>query len=120
MLMLYQQYETVATALSEQFSDVGNLFSSGLNDESIKVRVMALKACGALIEYLALDPKVMTFRELVPQMITVVEQCVSCGVNDAAVQALEVFGEMAGHERKKRLRYVSHHRQLSLRGQLHL
>lgn len=95
MLMLYQQYETVATALSEQFADVGSLFSNGLNDGSIKVRVMALKACGALIEYLALDPKVLIFRELVPQMITVVEQCVSCGVNDAAVQALEVFGEMA-------------------------
>ena len=95
MLMLYQQYETVATALSGQFSEVGNLFSNGLNDTSIKVRVMALKACGALIEYLALDANVMVFGSLVPQMITVVEQCVSCGVNDAAVQALEVFGEMA-------------------------
>jgi hypothetical protein len=95
MLMLYQQYDTVGQTLSKEFPALVQLFSNALKDPSVRVRVMALKACGALIESLALEKSVLKFQALIPLMISVIGECVGCGEDDAAVQALEVFGEMA-------------------------
>ena len=59
------------------------------------VRLMSLKACGALIDCLATDTIVIKFQKLIPMMLGVIEECVNSGSDDVAVQALEVFGDMA-------------------------
>ena len=95
VLLVYQQYETIGKALQEHLDSFAALFESGLKDTSMAVRLMSLKACGALIDCLAADTIVIKFQKLIPMMLSVIEECVNSGSDDVAVQALEVFGDMA-------------------------
>ena len=95
VLLVYQQYETIGKSVQKHLDSFATLFNSGLQDSSVAVRLMTLKACGAIINYLAADNIVIKFQHLIPLMLKVIEECVSSGSDDIAVQALEVFGDMA-------------------------
>ena len=95
VLLVYQQYETIGTSVKEHLDSFAKLFHAGLQDSSVAVRLMTLKACGAIINCLAMDDTVIKFQYLIPLMLKVIEECVSSGSDDIAVQALEVFGDMA-------------------------
>ena len=88
VLLVYQQYETIGKSVQKHLDSFATLFNSGLQDSSVAVRLMTLKACGAIINYLAADNVVIKFQHLIPLMLKVIEECVSSGSYDIAVQEL--------------------------------
>ena len=65
VLLVYQQYETIGRGVQEHLDSFAALFESGLKDTSMAVRLMSLKACGALIDCLATDTIVIKFQKLI-------------------------------------------------------
>ena len=96
MLLFFYLGEACALRLREHFAVVIQIFDATLKDaESIEVRVMALKAVGRLIEFLA-DEKdqVVQFRSLLPPMIQVLSQCVAAEDLQTTILMLDVFASL--------------------------
>ena len=97
MLLFQAITETVAEYLSELFGDIVRIFGQGLVDPEMKVRLMALKAAGSLVEYKLTsgDGEVLVFKDILRPMIAVVKQALADHDEDASVAAFEVFDELA-------------------------
>ncbi|RLN96869.1 hypothetical protein BBJ28_00011057 [Nothophytophthora sp. Chile5] len=97
MKLLQLLGEGMGTSLQPHFADLKVLYGKALQDpESLKVRVGAMRAACSLVEFLE-EADLRGFRELVPLMITVLQQCVSSGAEAEAVEFLDVFSEIASH-----------------------
>lgn len=97
MRLLQLLGESMGTHLQPHFADLKNLYGAALQDpEALAVRVGAMRAACALVEFLE-DGDLRSFRELVPLMSTVLQQCVANGAETEAVEFLDVFSEIASH-----------------------
>jgi len=90
MMCFYALTEAVGTMLQPHFRELRDLYVSLLtNATDNAVRKAALKACGALIEYLSDAEDVLLFRELIPLLIGGLEANLSD--ETIAVYIIEVF-----------------------------
>lgn len=97
MKLLQLLGESMGTSLQPHFNDLKQLYAKALQDpENLKVRVGAMRAACSLVEFLE-EADLRGFRELVPLMITVLQQCVSSGAEAEAVEFMDVFSEIASH-----------------------
>ncbi|RLN21542.1 hypothetical protein BBO99_00002602 [Phytophthora kernoviae] len=97
MKLLQLLGESMGTSLQPHFADLKQLYGKALQDpENLKVRVGAMRAACSLVEFLE-ENDLRGFRELVPLMITVLQQCVSSGAETEAVEFMDVFSEIASH-----------------------
>lgn len=97
MKLLQLLGEAMGTELQPHFASLKQLFGAALQDpEALAVRVGAMRAACALVEFLE-EADLRSFRELVPLMMTVLQQCVGNGAETEAVEFLDVFSEIASH-----------------------
>ncbi|KAG6610230.1 importin-like protein [Phytophthora cinnamomi] len=97
MKLLQLLGESMGTSLQPHFNDLKQLYAKALQDpENLKVRVGAMRAACSLVEFLE-EADLRGFRDLVPLMITVLQQCVSSGAEAEAVEFMDVFSEIASH-----------------------
>lgn len=97
MKLLQLLGESMGTQLQPHFADLKNLYAAALQDpQSLKVRVGSMRAACGIIEFLE-EGDLRSFRELVPLMIQVLQQCVANGAESEAVEFLDVFSEIASH-----------------------
>jgi hypothetical protein len=98
MQLLYVLTETVGTVFQAHFAELKLLYEAALApSREARVRVAALKAAGALVDFLSSSDDVLLFRELVPLLLEGLEQAAHPrGGDDAlAVQLLEVLSQLA-------------------------
>ncbi|OWY94114.1 Importin [Phytophthora megakarya] len=89
--------ESMGKSLQPHFADLKVLYAKALQDpENINVRVRAMHAAHSLVDFLE-ENDLRDFRDLVPLMITVLQQCVSTGAEAKADELLDVFSEIASH-----------------------
>ncbi|CAH0477241.1 unnamed protein product [Peronospora belbahrii] len=97
MKLLQLLGEAMGTSLQPHFYDLKQLYVKALQDqENLKVRVGAMRAACCLVEFLE-EADLRRFRDLVPLMINVLQQCVSSGAEVEAVEFMDVFSEIASH-----------------------
>ncbi|KAF1795326.1 HEAT, type 2 [Phytophthora cactorum] len=97
MKLLQLLGEAMGTSLQPHFNDLKQLYAKALQDpENLKVRVGAMRAACSLVEFLE-EADLRGFRDLVPLMITVLQQCVANGAEAEAVEFMDVFSEIASH-----------------------
>ncbi len=98
MRLLYALTDTVGTVFQPHLAELKVLYEAALApSRDARVRVAALKAAGALIDFLSSSDDVLLFRELVPLLLEGLEQAAQPhGGDDAlAVQLLEVLSQLA-------------------------
>ncbi|OWZ00973.1 Importin [Phytophthora megakarya] len=89
--------DSMGTSLQPHFADLKVLYAKALQDpENINVRVRAMHAACSLFDFLE-ENDLRDFRDLLPLMITVLQQCVPTGAEAKAVEFLDVFSEIASH-----------------------
>ncbi|CAO3697035.1 unnamed protein product [Umbelopsis ramanniana] len=91
---LYTLFETVSEVFLEHLSNLFELFAKTLNDpESKHVRITTVQALGKVAEFIEPDNKedVRMFREMVPGMVNVLEQCLAESDEENAGKGFEVF-----------------------------
>uniref|UniRef100_M4B6S4 Importin N-terminal domain-containing protein n=1 Tax=Hyaloperonospora arabidopsidis (strain Emoy2) TaxID=559515 RepID=M4B6S4_HYAAE len=97
MKLLQLLGEGMGTSLQPHFHDLKQLYAKALQDpENLQVRVGAMRAACSLVDFLE-EADLRGFRDLVPLMITVLQQCVSSGAEAEAVEFMDVFSEIASH-----------------------
>ena len=95
MMMLKLLTETIGQHLQSQFADLRAVYLHALQEgTSAKVRVAALKAASAMVEFLSDESEVVNFRDLIVPMLSAVKLCVDNGDDQEAIEAFEVFGEL--------------------------
>eukprot|EP00898_Chlorokybus_atmophyticus_P005187 jgi/Chlat1/566/Chrsp103S01005 len=93
LVMFSSLTETIGEHLRPHFTTLQQVFMHGLKDANQRVRVAALKAVGALVNWVADDSDVVLFRELIPAIVEVARHCMAIGEDDTAVHAFEIFLE---------------------------
>ncbi|CAI5728761.1 unnamed protein product [Peronospora destructor] len=98
MKLLQLLSESLGTSLRPHFfNELKQLHVKALQDpENLQVRVGAMRAACSLVEFLE-ETDLRGFRDLVPLMINVLQQCVSSGAEVEAVEFMDVFSEIASH-----------------------
>ncbi|GBG26624.1 Importin-4 [Hondaea fermentalgiana] len=94
MRLFFALTETVGTVFQPHFADLRQLYGGLLqNAQDSRVRVAALKAAGALVEFLSTGEDVLVFRDLVPLIV----QGLEANYRDEAVaiQVLDVLNQLA-------------------------
>ncbi|CAI5510371.1 unnamed protein product [Closterium sp. Naga37s-1] len=90
--------ETIGDVLRPHFPALHGIFVAGLRDQaSARVRVAALKAVAALVEYLDSEQDVALMRDLVAPMLDVGRFSAGSGDEAAVVRVCEVVTELAEH-----------------------
>ncbi|KAL1920186.1 uncharacterized protein VTP21DRAFT_1332 [Calcarisporiella thermophila] len=92
--VLFTLFEVVPEIFTAHTQQLFELFGRMLNDgESKIVRVTTLQALSKLAEYIEEDNKAEAkmFRDLVPSMVTVLQQCIAEGDENGAEKGFELF-----------------------------
>ncbi|CAI5982637.1 unnamed protein product [Closterium sp. NIES-65] len=90
--------ETIGDVLRPHFPALHGIFVAGLRDQaSARVRVAALKAVAALVEYLDSEQDVTLMRDLVAPMLDVGRFSAGSGDEATVVRVCEVVTELAEH-----------------------
>ncbi|CAI5467286.1 unnamed protein product, partial [Closterium sp. Yama58-4] len=90
--------ETIGDVLRPHFPALHGIFVAGLRDQaSARVRVAALKAVAALVEYLDSEQDVALMRDLVAPMLDVGRFSAGSGDEVTVVRVCEVVTELAEH-----------------------
>ncbi|KAG5458969.1 MAG: armadillo-type protein [Olpidium bornovanus] len=95
--VLFTLFDVVGNTFAEHAHDLLGLFARGLHDpESKEVRVTTLQALGRLSDYIEPENKrdVAAFRELVPAMVSVMQQCLNENDEESADLGFEVFDSL--------------------------
>lgn len=96
MNFFYCLTDTVGEHLEPHFPEIKTMFGTALLDaQSIKVRVMAMKAACSLLQYLSAGDEALQFQELIPSMIEVLKVCLANGDETEAMEFLDIFGDLA-------------------------
>ncbi|KAI8917699.1 armadillo-type protein [Powellomyces hirtus] len=90
-------FEVIADTFVDRILQMMELLSKTLVDpESLQVRVTTLLVLGKIADYI--DPEaqdeIKAFRNLLPGMVAVLQQCVASGDDDEAVKGIEVFDNL--------------------------
>lgn len=90
-------FEVIADTLADRIPELFTLFSRTIADpESQEVRVTTMMALGKVADFI--DPQaqneVKAFRDLLPAMVTVLQQCLTNGDEDDAAKGIEVFDNL--------------------------
>ncbi|CAG8543455.1 8473_t:CDS:10 [Ambispora gerdemannii] len=91
--VLYTLFDTITDVFSEH-KQLFELFSVTINDpESKVVRVTTLQALGKVAESIDNDQEeeVQLFRQLIPSMVNVLQQCLTENDENSATECFEVF-----------------------------
>ena len=92
--ILYTVLENIVEGFQEHMSALFKLFRDLLQDpESGEVRVTAVRALGVLAQYISSEEKaeIRAFQELLPFMITVVQQSIEAGDEQNSRHLVDVF-----------------------------
>ncbi|KAJ3138093.1 hypothetical protein HDU90_001571 [Geranomyces variabilis] len=87
-------FEVIADAFMDRILEMMSLLAKTLMDpESLDVRVASLSTLGKIAEYIDLEAQneIKAFRDLLPSMVGVLQQCVANGDEHEAIRAIEVF-----------------------------
>jgi importin-4 len=97
MKLLQLLGEAMGTVLQPFFHELKPLYANALQDpQSLKVRIAAMRAACALIEFLE-EGDLRAFQPLVPLMVRVLQQCVVNGAETEAIELLDVLSEVVNH-----------------------
>ncbi|KAG1647193.1 hypothetical protein G6F44_000087 [Rhizopus delemar] len=91
---LYTLFEVIADFFMDHTAPLYALFSKAIADpESKRVRVTTVLTLGKLAEYVESDDKenIKAFKEMIPGMVNVLEQCLKEGDEESASEIFEVF-----------------------------
>ncbi|KAI8882389.1 ARM repeat-containing protein [Backusella circina FSU 941] len=91
---LYTLFEVIADFFMDHTAPLYELFTKAIVDpESKRVRVTTVLTLGKLAEFIEVDDKenVKTFRNMIPGMVNVLEQCLKEGDEESAGEIFEVF-----------------------------
>ncbi|CAB4443681.1 unnamed protein product [Rhizophagus irregularis] len=94
IFVLYTLFEVIIEAFQDNLRQLFELFGAALNDpESKVVRVTTLQALGKVAEIIDPSSKadIQLFRDLIPSMVNVIQQCLEQGDNDSAIKGFELF-----------------------------
>ncbi|CAG8438463.1 984_t:CDS:10 [Funneliformis caledonium] len=94
IFVLYTLFEVIIEAFQDNLRQLFELFGAALNDpESKVVRVTTLQALGKVAEIIEADNKeeIQLFRDLIPSMVNVIQQCLEAGDSDSAIKGFELF-----------------------------
>ena len=97
MLILFNLVETIPDSFASSMESVFQLFTAGLKDSSLEVRIISFKGLGAIGCLLEKDQKVMVegLKALIPEMVTVLQQVLAVPSKvDVGVQMIEVFDSL--------------------------
>ncbi|KAI8137212.1 armadillo-type protein [Fennellomyces sp. T-0311] len=92
--ILYTLFEVIADFFMSNTGPLYQLFNKTLVDpESLKVRVTTVLTLGKLAEFIDMDDKENTksFRDMIPGMVNVLEQCLKADDEESAGEIFEVF-----------------------------
>eukprot|EP00741_Cyanophora_paradoxa_P021221 tig00000237_g20482.t1 len=93
MLLFSTLTETIGDTLRQHFETLKNVFATGLADAEASVRVAALKAVSALVQWIENEQEAGIFGQLIVPIVTVVRQCLAQGDEDTAIKAFEIFDD---------------------------
>ncbi|KXS17792.1 ARM repeat-containing protein [Gonapodya prolifera JEL478] len=91
---LYTLFETIADALQNEIKQMFVIFTHTINDpESKEVRVTTMQALGKVAEFVETDSTedVKLFRDLIPPMVKVLQQCLEDGDEPSLKKGFEVL-----------------------------
>ncbi|CAO3649803.1 unnamed protein product [Mucor fragilis] len=91
---LYTLFEVIADFFMDHTAPLYDLFSKAIVDpESKRVRVTTVLTLGKLAEFIETDDKenIKSFRNMIPGMVNVLEQCLTEGDEESAGEIFEVF-----------------------------
>ncbi|KAL9542102.1 hypothetical protein MBANPS3_008780 [Mucor bainieri] len=91
---LYTLFEVIADFFMDHTAPLYDLFSKAIVDpESKRVRVTTVLTLGKLAEFIETDDKenIKSFRNMIPGMVSVLEQCLTEGDEESAGEIFEVF-----------------------------
>ena len=95
MMMLQLLTETIGQHLQGQFAELRGVYLHALQEgNSPKVRVAALKAASAMVEFISDEAEVGNFRDLIVPMLGAVKLCVDNGDDQEAMEVFDTFGEL--------------------------
>ena len=98
MTMFYTLTETVGVHLTQFHGEMQRMYFAALGDADGRVRVAALKAAGALVEFLSSGEEVLQFRSLLEPMLKTLKLCASSSSHQCdesvSIQIVEVMGEL--------------------------
>jgi len=94
MRLFFALTETVGTVFQPHFQDLRELYGRLLQQSTnTRVRIAALKAAGALVDFLSSGEDVLVFRDLVPLIIQGLEA--NCRDEALSVQVIDVLSQLA-------------------------
>ena len=99
MMLFSALLGTVPDHMKEQGTHLMPIFSQGLEDaDSSAVRLQALRCASQLLNSSIMEEEIRTYQPLIPEMLRVVEECLSAGDEETARSAFESFCELAESE----------------------
>ena len=93
--LLQEMTDTIGMHLKSQFANLAVLFRGGLQDTEAKVQKSAVRALGQLMSFLADQPEVELFCDLLPSVLQVAEACRQQHDEDTVATVLDVLYDLA-------------------------
>jgi hypothetical protein len=94
MFLFATLIETVGEQMKSNLSHMLSVFQTGLSDESMAVRLSALKAVQSFVTTIVGDKEVEAVIPLIPSVIAVIQQCIAADQEAVALSAFEIFDEL--------------------------
>lgn len=94
-LMVFERLADMAGVHFKPWLDnLQQIFTGALNDPELRVRVAGLRAACQLVQWVAEEKEIASFRALIPPMAAVMGQCLEAGDEPNACGAFAVFIEL--------------------------
>ena len=93
--LLQEMTDTIGLHLKAQFANLSVLFRTALQDTESKVQKSAVRALGQLMSFLADQPEVEVFCDLLPGILQVAETCRQHNDEDTVATVLDVLYDLA-------------------------
>ncbi|CAL5224745.1 g7478 [Coccomyxa viridis] len=91
LMLICSLIETIGEHMRQHFSTLVQVADAGLKDSSERVRGQALAAVATLVQWVAEEPEVKTFRTLVPSILQMAQAGLAAEDEHVAIEACEIF-----------------------------
>ena len=85
--------DSIGNLLRQHFVELTKIFVNALSDQAQNVRVAAVKAVGTVVQWLESEEERGMFRDVLPPLLLVTQQCIEHGDDDTAMHAFEMLIE---------------------------
>ena len=93
--LLSEMTETVGDCLKENFPSMAQMFGTALTDVDHSVQISSVRALGQLLSYLADEPELDHFASLIPNLLSVANDCLKRHDEDTVSVTLDVLYDLA-------------------------